>query len=295
MSLRSLLALRGTRALEQPPPHCNKPIQTGGRRGQRTFQSTQTGVAAVWWQQHGVPERARQTWVRQSPNFPALKGSKEAAHHPETVYGQEDPESRVLGRQWESSPGMEGVPICLRLVLAWWLPAGLIQATLKPVCLGLQNWARAPKSLSGETHYGAWQVSPLTAQASPATPKYTCGQHRAPQEQWGQLVQLESRGSPNPLLERGAPRGQGTQLTHLLGVVLHLQAIPSPPGLPLLEDRRQLRGNRSPRGNSSLSRSRLQQAPHLSNGVTRPHNWCWSNTAGGGRGHSPTETPGERP
>lgn len=241
----------------------------------------------------GAPERARQTWVRPSPNFPALKGSKEAAHHPETAYGRRTQGAGSSENSGKAPLEWKGCPSASDLSWA----GGCRQSSFGPHSrLGPRNWALAPRSLSGETHYGARQAPPLTAQASPAIPKYTRG-NTGPHEQWGLLVQLESRGGPNPHLERGAPRGQGTQLTHLLGVVLHLQAIPSPPGLPLLEDRRQLQGEPQPQGEQfpPLSRSRLQQAPHLSNGVPRPHSWCWSNPAGVGRGHSPTETPGEAP
>lgn len=98
-------------------------------------------MAAVWWEQQGVPERARQTWARQSVNVPALKGSEEAAHHPETAHGQDDPESGVLGKQRESPPGTEGVPIRLRLRVGVAAAGRAHSEPLMPVCLGLQNWA----------------------------------------------------------------------------------------------------------------------------------------------------------
>lgn len=77
---------------------------------------------------------------------------------------------------------------------------------------------------------GRPKVQPWAAQARTRSGADWC--HRSPGE------------GPNPHLS-GGPRGR-TRPTHLLGVVLHLQAVTSPPALPWSEDTQVTEGTVAP-------------------------------------------------
>lgn len=142
--------------------------------------------------------------------------------------------------------------------------------------MGIQNLVSSPKHL-GQTHRRAWQLSRHVSTGKPSYPQ--TGPWSA-QGQRGATTPAGNHQSKQSPQEGQARRSQpppnrghaGMGVAHLLGIVLHLQAIPSLFAFSLLRDRKL--GSGMAQGRSTpCSRPAPQLPPPAGARLTGPEPW----------------------